>query len=179
MSERHITMDDRRSNGRTRTAKAASLFFGGKTGARSCDVSVTDITNGGAGIYARSLAVLPLTFELSFNSLRRKCRLVWRNGNFFGVTFENQSTPIHDETNSDANRAIPEPTFPAPDQPPLLAHFDDAGGLAESTSKIADRGQTERRDDLRFAIGVAIALALPALIGVGVYISTTAILRAG
>ena len=178
LSGRHITMDDRRSDGRTRIAKAASLFFGGKTGARACDVSVTDITDSGAGIYARSLAVLPLTFELSFNNLRRKCRLVWRNGNFFGVTFENRSVPAHSETNSDADGAIPEPTFPTLNDPPLLAHFGDAGGLAESTSKIAERGQIERRDDLRFAIGVAIALALPALIGVGVYISTTAILRA-
>jgi hypothetical protein len=171
-------MDDRRSNGRTRIAQAASLFFGGKPGARSCDVSVTDIANGGAGIYARSLAVLPLTFELSFNSLRRKCRLVWRNGNFFGVTFEDQSTATCNETNSDADEAIPEPTFPALNDPPLLAHFDNAGGLAPYASKVTDQGKSERRADLRFAIGIAIALALPVLIGVGFYISTTAILRA-
>lgn len=171
-------MDDRRSNGRTRIAQAASLFFGEQTRARSCDVSVTDVTNGGAGIYARSLAVLPLTFELSFNNLRRKCRLVWRNGNFFGVTFEDQATPTHDETSDEADEAIPEPTFPAPDHPPLLAHFDDTDGLAPYTSKVTDRGNIERRADLRFAIGVAIALALPVLIGVGFYISTTAILRA-
>jgi hypothetical protein len=84
-------MDDRRSNGRTRTAKGASLFFSGQTGVRSCDVSITDITNGGPGIHTQGLAILPLTFELSFENLRRKCRLVWRKGNFFGVTFENHS----------------------------------------------------------------------------------------
>src|SRR6202790_5587005 len=92
LSERDTTMNERRSNGRTRIAKAASLFFGGQTGVRSVDVSVTDITNGGAGIRTQGLAVLPLTFELSFDNLRRKCRLVWRKGNFFGGGVENPNT---------------------------------------------------------------------------------------
>ena len=87
-------MEDRRSNGRRGIAKAASLFFGGQTGVRSCDVSVTDITDGGAGIHTQGPAILPLTFELSFENLRRKCRLVWRKGNFFGVAFENQHRVI-------------------------------------------------------------------------------------
>jgi len=177
LSERDISMDDRRSNGRTRIAKAASLFFGGQTDARSRDVSVTDVTNGGAGIYTQGLAVLPLTFELSFDNLRRKCRLVWRNGNFFGVAFENQSAPTANETNSEADWVIPGPALLALNDPPQLTYLDDADGLSKYTSKVTDR-KIERHTDLRFAIGVAIALALPVLIGVSIYISTAAILRA-
>jgi hypothetical protein len=66
--------NDRRSIGRTKIAKGAVLSFSGQTGVRSC--CVTDITNVGAGIRVRGLAVLPLSFELSFDNLRtiRKCR---------------------------------------------------------------------------------------------------------
>ena len=81
-------MDERRSIGRTRIAKGALLFFCGQTGVRSC--GVTDITNRGAGISTRDLAVLPLNFELSFDNFRtiRRCRLVWRDGDFLGVAFD-------------------------------------------------------------------------------------------
>jgi len=81
-------MDERRSIGRTRIAKGALLFFCGQTGVRSC--GVTDITNRGAGISTRDLAVLPLNFELSFDNFRttRHCRLVWREGDTLGATFE-------------------------------------------------------------------------------------------
>ena len=86
-------MDDRRSVDRAKTSKAASIVFGGQTGERSCEVEVKDVENGGAGIYKSGLAILPLTFELSFDDLRRRCRMVWRRGNFFGVTFEDQRAP--------------------------------------------------------------------------------------
>jgi hypothetical protein len=81
-------MNDRRSIGRTKIAKGALLFFSGQTGVRSC--CFTDITNVGAGIHVGGVAVLPLSFELSFDSFRtiRKCRLRWRNGEFVGVAFE-------------------------------------------------------------------------------------------
>src|ERR1700728_1655705 len=85
-------MDDRRSNGRARTSKAGSIYFGRQASEHSCDVEVTDLANGGAGIYKQGLAILPLTFELSFDNLRRTCRMVWRKGNFFGVTFEDHSS---------------------------------------------------------------------------------------
>jgi hypothetical protein len=80
---------ERRSIGRTKIAKGALLFFNGQTGARSC--GVTDITNVGAGIRTQDLPVLPLGFELSFDNFRsiRKCRLIWREGDFVGVAFEN------------------------------------------------------------------------------------------
>jgi hypothetical protein len=171
-----ITMDDRRSLGRTRIAKAALLFFGGQTGVRSC--GVTDITNAGAGIHTQGLAVLPLNFELSFDNFRtiRKCRLIWRDGNFLGVVFENQNARTHSETKaSEAGGAIP--AFPASNDPPQPTHRDNASGSSEHTSEARDRKIT-RQSDIRFTIGVAIALALPALIGMSVYVATTTILRA-
>jgi hypothetical protein len=80
---------ERRSIGRTRIAKGASLFFSAQTGVHSC--GVTDITNVGAGIRTQDLPALPLNFELSFDNFRtvRKCRLIWRDGDFVGVAFEN------------------------------------------------------------------------------------------
>lgn len=177
MSERDTTMNERRSNGRTRIARAASLFFGGQTGERSVDVSVTDITNGGAGIRTQGLAVLPLTFELSFDNLRRKCRLVWRKGNFFGVAFESPDTSTDIETDSEVDFVIPGPALLALNDPPQLTYFDNADGWSEHTSKVMGR-KSQRQANLRFTIGVAIALALPVLIGMSVYIATTAVLRA-
>lgn len=80
---------DRRSIGRTRIAKGALLFFKGKIGV--CECGVTDVTNRGAGIRTRDLSVLPLNFDLSFDNFRtiRSCRLIWREGDFLGVAFEN------------------------------------------------------------------------------------------
>ena len=56
---------------------------------RSC--AVRDITNLGAGIRTQDLPALPLNFELSFDNFRtaRKCQLIWRDGDFVGVAFEN------------------------------------------------------------------------------------------
>ena len=81
-------MDERRSIGRTRIVKGALLFFSGQTGVRSC--CVMDITNRGACIRTQDLALLPLNFELSFDNFRtiRRCRLVWRDGDFMGVAFD-------------------------------------------------------------------------------------------
>jgi hypothetical protein len=171
-------MDDRRTNGRTRIAKAASLFFSGQTGERSCYVNVTDITDGGAGIKTRGLAVLPLTFDLSFDNLRRKCRLVWRKGNFFGVAFEDHSTPAHSEANGGADIVIPGPALLAFNDPAQLTYFDNADGWSGYTSKVSDR-KNPRQHNLRFTAGVAIALGLPVFIGMTLYVATTAILRAG
>ncbi|MGZ5870947.1 MAG: hypothetical protein ACXWKP_02425 [Bradyrhizobium sp.] len=161
-------------------AKAASLFFGGRTGMRSCGVSVTDITNGGAGIYTQGLAVLPMTFELAFDNFRRKCRLIWRDGNFFGVAFENQNTRTDDETKvSEADGVIP--AFPALSDSPQLACLGEADGWSgwPGYSRKVMAGKSQHQADLRFTIGVAVALALPVLIGLGAYIATTTILRAG
>jgi hypothetical protein len=79
---------DRRSTGRTKIAKGALLFFGGQAGVRSC--TLTDITNMGAGLRTHDMALIPLTFELTFDNFRtiRECRLTWRDGDFLGVAFQ-------------------------------------------------------------------------------------------
>jgi hypothetical protein len=172
-------MDDRRLAGRTRTSKAASIFFGRKTGESSCDVEVTDLGNGGAGIYGSGKAILPLTFELSFDSLRRTCRMVWRRGNFFGVTFEDEHSPTLSEPEvSEADVAFEGPAFSILADPPQLARPDSDQTLAEFASKISERNG-EGRSDVRFTIGVVLALALPVLISFGAYVATTVALRVG
>jgi hypothetical protein len=169
-STSELTIDDRRTGDRTRIAKAAALFFGGQTGERSCEVSITDITSGGAGIQTQGLAVLPLHFELSLDNFRRKCRLVWRKGNFFGVAFEHQDAPTTSATKlSEAGSDIPGLSFSALNDPAQLTFFDTVGGSSELHSKAIDR---------KIQIGVAIALALPILIGMSFYIATAFILRA-
>jgi hypothetical protein len=170
-------MDDRRSDGRTRISKAASLFFGGQTGERSCDVNLTDLTDGGAGIYKQGLAVLPVTFELSFDNLKRTCRLVWRKGNFFGVAFEDHGLPNDSESQTgEADIVIPPPAFSILNDPPQAVYFGNIDMLPECMPEGGDR-QHVRRADLRFAIGVAVALALPVLISMSAYVATTVVLK--
>jgi hypothetical protein len=172
-------MDDRRSNGRTRTSKAGSLFFGRQTGEHACNVEVKDVGNGGAGIYKSGSAILPLTFELSFDNLRRRCRMVWRRGNFFGVTFEDQPSPMADGPEvGEAEVVIEEPTLSILGDPLALARPNDDQVPSEFVSKIAERSG-DSRSDVRFTIGVVVALALPVLISLGAYVATTVVLRAG
>ena len=172
-------MDDRRSNGRTRTSKTGSIFFGRQTIEPSCDVEVTDLANGGAGIYKPGLAILPLTFELSFDNLRRACRMVWRKGNFFGVTFEDQSSPAIGEAEAGGDAlTIEGPAFSLLGDPPRLARPDDIEALTEFASHIAERNGGGRTD-VRFLVGIAIAFVLPVLISLGAYIATTLVLAAG
>ena len=117
--------------------KPRRYSFGGQTGEHSCDVNVTDITDGGAGIKTQGLAVLPLTFDLFFDNLRRKCRLVWRKGNSFGVTFEDHSTPTHSDANGGADVVMPGPALLALNDPPQLSYFDSADGWSEYDSKVS------------------------------------------
>ena len=88
LSLRMTETSDRRSIGRTKIAKGALLFFSEVAGVHSC--TVHDVTNSGAGIRLQGLKVLPLEFALSFDNFRtvRMCRLVWRQGDFFGAAFE-------------------------------------------------------------------------------------------
>jgi hypothetical protein len=53
--------------------------------------TVRDVTNFGAGLRTQDIPILPLTFELSFDNFRtvRRCRLIWRDGDFLGVAFQN------------------------------------------------------------------------------------------
>jgi hypothetical protein len=80
---------DRRAVGRAGIEKGALLFFKGQTGARGCNV--IDISNCGAKLRTHNLSVLPNIFELTFDNFStiRWCRLIWRNGDFLGVAFEN------------------------------------------------------------------------------------------
>ena len=80
---------ERRSVGRIRTAIGALLFFSAQSGAHSC--TIRDFTNVGAGIRVQDLPILPLNFALSFDAFRTMlgCRLIWRQGEFIGLAFEN------------------------------------------------------------------------------------------
>lgn len=80
---------ERRSVARTTIAKDALLFFDAQRGVFTCRVQ--DITNSGAGIELHSLNLLPLNFELTFDKFHtvRECRVIWRQGDFVGVAFQN------------------------------------------------------------------------------------------
>jgi hypothetical protein len=80
---------ERRSITRTTIAKDALLFFDPQRGVLTCRVQ--DVTNVGAGIELRTVNLLPLDFELSFDNFHtiRECRLIWRQGDFVGVAFQN------------------------------------------------------------------------------------------
>jgi hypothetical protein len=67
-----------------------------------------------------------------------------------------------------ADDAIAWPAFSA-----LYVTYVD--GPFEDTTKVLDR-KVQRRADLRFAIGVALALALPAVIGLGVFVAAESII---
>jgi len=172
-------MDDQRSDRRTRTSKAGSIFFGKQTSEHSCDVEVTDLASGGAGIYKQGLAILPLTFELSFDNLRRTCRMVWRKGNFFGVTFEDHSSPAVREVEvRGGDTTIEGSVFSLLGNSRQLARPDDIELMTEFASQIAER-KDNGWSDVRFTAGVAVALALPVLISLGAYIAATVVLGTG
>jgi PilZ domain len=80
---------ERRSFVRTTISKNALLFFDGHRGVLTCRVH--DITNHGAGIELNGLNLLPLNFELTFDNFHtvRECHVVWRQGDFVGVAFQN------------------------------------------------------------------------------------------
>jgi hypothetical protein len=69
--------------------------------------------------------------------------------------------------------AIQEPSLSA-----LNATYTDyPDGSSENTLRVSRR-EGRSPADIRFAMVLAFALALPALIGIGIYIATTAVLRA-
>jgi hypothetical protein len=80
---------ERRAKGRTTINRDALLFFEGRNKVRPC--CVRDVTNDGAGIrLSGGISILPLGFGISFDGFRtmRKCRLIWRDGDFVGAAFE-------------------------------------------------------------------------------------------
>jgi len=80
---------ERRSIDRAAVSKGVLLFFSAQRGVFSCEVC--DVTNVGAKIRLNGLRILPPNFELSCDNFRtiRKCRLIWRRGDFIGTAFEN------------------------------------------------------------------------------------------
>ena len=79
---------ERRVVGRTLINRGVLLHFAGCDGVHGC--CVRDVTNLGAGIRLNGLNIVPSEFGVSFDNFRtmRRCRLIWRNGDFAGVTFE-------------------------------------------------------------------------------------------
>jgi hypothetical protein len=79
---------ERRSKGRTIINRDGLLFFTGQADVFPC--CVHDATNAGAGIRLNGLSIVPSEFGISFDRFRtmRKCRLVWRDGDFVGTAFE-------------------------------------------------------------------------------------------
>jgi hypothetical protein len=101
-----------------------------------------------------------------------------RRSNWTPVIVPNRADRTDGETKiSDADVVIPEPAFAALNGPPRPTHLDNADTSSEDRPKVPDR-KTQSQADLRFTIGIVVALALPALIGIGVYVATTVLLRA-
>jgi hypothetical protein len=78
----------RRAVGRTTINRGVLIHFAGREGVQAC--SVQDVTNHGAGIRLNGLTVVPSEFDISFDNFRtaRRCRLIWRDGDFAGASFE-------------------------------------------------------------------------------------------
>jgi hypothetical protein len=91
-----------------------------------------------------------------------------RRANWTPVIVSNRDVWTEGDTKvSQADDAVADPTFPA--LPP-----SDARGLSENVKSLDQKNS--RQADLRFAIGVAIALGLPTLIGLGVYVAAESIM---
>lgn len=84
----HETKLERRAFGRTTINHGVLMYFAGQEGVQAC--CVRDVTNHGAGIRVTGLSILPFEFGISFDNFRtmRRCRLVWREGDFIGAAFE-------------------------------------------------------------------------------------------
>jgi hypothetical protein len=79
---------DRRTNPRRKIKKAAYLYT--CDGWPVCDCMTEDISEGGAKLALSSSDELPADLLLSFSrdgSVRRYCKLMWREGNKIGVAF--------------------------------------------------------------------------------------------
>lgn len=78
---------ERRSIVRRNFNRNALMFVGGQVIAQPC--LVRDVTGSGIGIRLHGLAILPTTFDLSFDGFRStwKCNLVWRQKDLVGATW--------------------------------------------------------------------------------------------
>jgi hypothetical protein len=78
---------ERRAVARTTINRDVLMYFPGQDGVHPC--CVRDVTNQGAGLRLNGLNILPSEFGISFDNFRtmRRCRLIWRDGNFVGASF--------------------------------------------------------------------------------------------
>ena len=79
---------ERRAVGRTTINRDVLMFFTGQDRVHPC--CVRDVTNLGASLRLNGLNIVPSEFGISFDGFRtmRRCRLVWRDGDFVGAAFE-------------------------------------------------------------------------------------------
>ena len=79
---------ERRVFGRTIINHGVMIYIAGLEGVHAC--CVRDVTNHGAGIRITGLNILSSDFGMSFDNFRttRRCRLIWRYGDFIGAAFE-------------------------------------------------------------------------------------------
>jgi hypothetical protein len=79
---------ERRAKKRTPIHHGAALSFSPHGTVYAC--CVCNVTNDGSGIRLNGLKIVPSEFDLSFDNFRtvRRCRLIWRNGDFIGAKFE-------------------------------------------------------------------------------------------
>ena len=81
-------MQERRRVQRTRVLKAARIISDRQPSAIAC--TVLNLTNVGACLRVASSLDVSTGFDLTFDSAHsyRKCRVVWRNEDELGVSFE-------------------------------------------------------------------------------------------
>jgi hypothetical protein len=79
---------ERRAVGRTTINRDVLMYFSGQDGVHAC--CVRDVTNQGAGLRLNGLTMVPSEFGISFDNFRtmRRCRLIWRDGDFVGASFQ-------------------------------------------------------------------------------------------
>jgi hypothetical protein len=80
---------ERRAVARTTINRDVLMFFTGQDRVHAC--CVRDATNHGAGLRLNGLKLMSCEFYISFDSFQtaRRCRLIWRDGDFVGAAFEN------------------------------------------------------------------------------------------
>jgi hypothetical protein len=101
-----------------------------------------------------------------------------RRSNWTPVIVSNRADRTDGETKvSEVGGAIPGPAFSTLNDSLRVTYLDSVDGWSEDAPKVLDR-KIRIQADLHFTICVAIALTLPVLIGIGLYIATTALLRA-
>jgi hypothetical protein len=79
---------ERRAVARTKINRDVLMFFMGQDRVHPC--CVRNVTNHGAGLRLDGVNIVPSDFGISFDNFRtmRRCRLIWRNGDFVGAAFE-------------------------------------------------------------------------------------------